>query len=93
MAGCTPNCGDVVGDWRTEFNGEALRFIVRADYSLTTTASGEISGGSWKCLASNKVLLEDKKTPAVNAELADINILRLPKTAGLPEILLKRAPN
>ena len=93
LTGCTPDCSGVVGLWRTEYNGETLSFEIRADQSLTTTASGEITGGSWQCLGTGSVLLKDKKTAPINAVLVDANTLKLPvskATPGLPEITLKR---
>mgnify|MGYP000031663009 CR=1 FL=1 len=90
---CTPDCSGLVGLWATEYNGEKLSFEIRADQSLTTTASGEITGGSWQCLARGSALLKDKKTAPVNVVLLDAGTLKLPVSAatpGLPEILLKR---
>ena len=93
LSGCTPNCEGLVGLWRTEYNGETLSFEIRSDQSLTTIASGEITGGSWQCLANGSALLKDKKTAPVNVLLLDPNTLKLPVSAatpGLPEITLKR---
>ncbi len=93
ITGCTPDCSALVGLWRTEYNGETLSFEMRADQSLTTTASGEITGGSWQCLNTGRALLKDKKTPPINAVLVDANTLKLPVSAatpGLAEITLKR---
>ena len=93
LSGCTPNCDGLVGLWRTEYNGETLSFEIRADQSLTTTASGEITGGSWQCLATGSALLKDKKSAPMNALLIDASTIKLPVSAatpGLPEIFLKR---
>ena len=93
LSGCTPDCSGLVGLWRTEYNGEALSFEIRADQSLTTTASGEITGGSWQCLATASAVLKDKKTAPIKAVLLDANTLKLPTSAAtpeLPEITLKR---
>ena len=93
LAGCTPDCSGLVGLWRTEYNGETLSFEIRADRSLTTTASSEITGGSWQCLASGSALLKDNKTAPINVVQIDPNTLKLPVSAatpGLPEITLKR---
>ncbi len=93
LSGCTPDCSGLVGLWRTDYNGESLSFEIRADQSLTTTASGEITGGSWQCLNTGTALLKDKKTAPINAVLVDAGTLKLPvstTTPGLPEIMLKR---
>ena len=93
LSGCTPDCSNMVGLWRTDYNGEALSFEIRADQSLTTTASGEITGGSWQCLATANAVLKDKKTAPIKAVLVDANTLKLPTSAAtprLPEITLKR---
>lgn len=93
LSGCTPDCSGLVGLWRTEYNGESLSFEIRADLSLTTIASGEITGGSWQCLNTGVALLKDKKTAPINAVLVDASTLKLPVSAttpGLPEIILKR---
>ena len=93
LSGCTPDCSGLVGLWRTNYNGESLSFEIRADQSLTTTASGEITGGSWQCLSTGSALLKDKKTAPINAVLVDSGTLKLPVSAatpGLPEITLKR---
>lgn len=93
LTGCTPDCSGLVGLWRTEYNGEMLSLEIRADQSLTTTASGEITGGSWQCLSTGSALLKDKKTAPIKAVLADANTLKLPVSAAtpnLPEITLKR---
>ena len=93
LSGCTPDCSSMVGLWRTEYNGETLSFEIRADQSMTTTASGEITGGSWQCLATASAVLKDKKTAPIKAVLLDANTLKLPTSAatpGLPEITLKR---
>ena len=93
VVGCTPDCSGLVGLWRADYNGEALSFEIRADQSLTTTASGEITGGSWQCLANGSALLKDKKTAPVKVLLLDANTLKLPVSStipGLPEITLKR---
>lgn len=93
LSGCTPDCSGLVGLWRTEYNGESLSFEIRADQSLTTIASGEISGGRWQCLKTGRALLIDKKTAPINAVLVDAGTLKLPVSAttpGLPEIILKR---
>ena len=93
LAGCTPDCSGVVGLWRTDYNGETLSFEIRADQSLTTTASGEITGGSWQCVGTGRVLLKDKKTAPIKGVLVDATTLKLPVSAatpGLPEITLKR---
>jgi hypothetical protein len=93
LTGCRADCAGLVGLWRTEYNGETLAFELRADQSLTTTASGEITGGSWQCLSTGTALLKDKKTPPVRAVLVDAGTLKLPvskTTPGLPEITLTR---
>lgn len=93
LGACTPDCSGLVGLWRTQYNGEALAFEIRADQSLTTTASNEITGGSWQCLANGSALLKDKKAAPVKVLLLDANTLKLPVSAatpGLAEILLKR---
>jgi|GEM_PF-3069673 len=93
LTGCTPDCSGLVGLWRTEYNGESLSFEIRSDRSLTTIASGEITGGSWQCLSTGSALLKDKKTAPINGVLVDANTLKLPVSAatpGLPEITLKR---
>ncbi len=93
LVGCHADCTGMVGLWRTDYNGETLAFELRADQTLTTTASGEITGGSWQCLSSGTALLKDKKTPLVTAVLVDASTLKLPvskATPGLPEITLQR---
>ena len=93
LIACTPDCSSLVGLWATEYNGETLSFEIRADQSLTTIASGEITGGSWQCVASGRALLKDKKTAPVNVVLVEAGTLKLPVSAatpGLPEISLKR---
>ena len=93
LSACAPDCSGLVGKWRTDYNGEMLSFEIRADQSLTTTASGEITGGSWQCLASGSAQLNDKKTAPVKVMLIDADTLKLPvstATPGLPEITLKR---
>jgi hypothetical protein len=93
LAACTPDCSGLVGMWRTDYNGEALSFEIRADQSLTTVASGEITGGSWQCLATGSAQLNDKKTAPVKVVLVDADTLKMPvstATPGLPEITLKR---
>ncbi len=93
LTGCKPDCSGLVGLWRTDYNGEILSFEIRADQSLTTTASGEITGGSWQCLGTGRALLKDKKTAQFNAVLVNAGTLKLPvstTTPGLPEITLNR---
>ena len=93
LSACTPDCSSLVGVWRTDYNGETLSFEIRADQSLTTTASGEITGGSWQCLAGGSAQLNDKKTAPVKVVLVDADTLKMPVSAatpGLPEITLKR---
>lgn len=95
LTSCTPDCSGLVGLWTTDYNGEVLSFEIRSDQSLTTTASGEISGGSWQCLATGSALLKDKKTAPVTAVVIDAQTIKLPvskTTPGLPEITLKRVP-
>jgi hypothetical protein len=94
FSACAPNCDNIVGEWQTRYHDEFLKFVIRGDQSLSTTASSEITGGSWRCVADNEALLIDKKNAPLQLRWVDANTVKIlvsKETPGLPEITLQRS--
>jgi hypothetical protein len=92
FAACEPHCDNLVGEWQTNYHDDFLKFSIRGDQSLSTIASGEITGGSWRCVADNEALLIDKKNAPLHLRWIDaktVKILVSKETPGLPEITLE----
>jgi hypothetical protein len=93
ISACKPQCENLVGEWQTRYHDEFLKFVIRGDQSLSTIASGEITGGSWRCVADNEALLIDKKNAPLHLRWVDANSVKIlvsQDTPGLPEITLQR---